>query len=55
LYKKATRATRGAAQRTLDIEKSGDVAARPRQVRDEARADRVGNNGEDNWDGARLL
>ena len=42
-------------QRALEIDKSGDVAARPRQTFDEAATDRIGHHHEDDGNGARLL
>src|SRR4029077_20491317 len=43
-----------AAQRGLDSGETGDVAARPRQRRDEAAADRIRNARENDGDGARF-
>ena len=43
-----------AVLRTVKM-KTGDVAARAREARDEAAADRVGNDRENDGDGARLL
>jgi hypothetical protein len=44
-----------ARDRRLNIGETGDVAARPRKARDEAAADRIGNDGENDGDGARLM
>ena len=44
-----------ARDRRLIIGETGDVAARPRKARDEAAADRIGNDGENDGDGARLM
>ena len=42
-----------ASQRANHSLEAGDVAARPRQARDEAAADRIGNRRENDWNGAR--
>jgi hypothetical protein len=44
-----------APDRKLKGEEPGDVAARPREARDKARADRIGNVHEKDGDGARLF
>src|SRR5579872_6675652 len=44
-----------AAHRRLANGEAGDVPARPRKARNEAFADRIGNDCENDWDGARLL
>ncbi len=44
-----------AGHRRLEIDETGDVAARPRQALDKAAANRIGNDRENNGDGARLL
>jgi 3'-5' exonuclease len=44
-----------AAQRALSHDKTGGVAARPREACDEATADRIGNNRENNRNDARFL
>ena len=44
-----------ARHRALESGETGDVAARPRKARDEAAADRIGNDRENDGDGARLL
>jgi hypothetical protein len=44
-----------AGHRRLRNVETGDVAARPREARDEAAADRIGNVRENDGDGARLL
>jgi hypothetical protein len=44
-----------ASHRRLRKDETGDVTARPREVRDEAAADWVGNDRENDGDGARLL
>ena len=44
-----------ARHRRLGQDESGDAAPRSRQARDEAAADRIGNDCENDWDGARLL
>ena len=61
---KATRTTRGgnlleqfqplAGHGWLNVGEPGDVAPRPRKALSEAGADRIGNGGEDDRDGARL-
>src|SRR5262245_31642557 len=43
------------AERALEVDEPGDVAARVRQARDEAAADRIGDDHEDDGDAARLL
>src|SRR5262249_47675834 len=44
-----------AGYRRLHNDETGDIAARPREARHEAAADRVGNVHKDNRDGAGLL
>ena len=44
-----------AGYRRLEHGETGDVTARPREARDEAAADRIGNDRENDRDGARLL
>jgi hypothetical protein len=44
-----------AAQAVFELDEAGGVAARPRQARDEAGTDRVGDAGEHDWQGARCL
>src|SRR4029453_16669878 len=44
-----------AGHRRLYKSETGDVAARPREARDEAAADRIGNGRENDGDGVRLL
>ena len=39
----------------LHRDETGDVTARPRKARDESAADRIGNESENDGDGARLL
>jgi hypothetical protein len=44
-----------AGHRRLGNDETGDVAARPRETRDETAADRIDNERENDGDGARLL